>query len=667
MGVNYNDANYSPSLSGYSGVKPFRFWCQKVLPLVYDDSLSYYELLNKVVDYLNKTIEDVANVEGNVDALNDSYNQLQTHVNETLGTFRDYINNYFDNLDVQNEIDAKLDEMASSGKLNELIDPLIPSAVTAWLAKNVNPVGSAVVVDNSLSVAGAAADAKVTGDKIGEVENTLNKTIKTFVQYNQNTDFTQDAYFDKNGAIHSESGGNFFVTPSIPTDNVVSVSVRLYQNSTILAPVVFYSAPMVVLSAVTTIDKNIGVGIATGDIAIPDGAKYVRFCCRNADSGQYAQLNYDDGKLFEDILRISDLTVTNVEGDDENAVISQAGFTEINERNAKSVFISDSFPNQGYLKTDGSIKADTTGNFEYSDLIPIPYGIDEIVVKLYCNPTIIAMLSFHDNTGIRISAVTTATGAVSGEVYSGPISVPTGAYYVRATKRVASGEQYVGYDTKYLEAINELTASDNYVFAESLAKPFVNSGANAIGFGDSIMYGYGPDAVVSPNPWPNIVKDRCGFNNFTNRAVGGAGFTVGSTILTQMTGQTLNTRNYIFIAAGTNDYHYTAKLSVFETAVNTAFDYVDANKGPQTKVVIITPINRSQAPRNSNGASLDAYRSILTKCALKHGYSVIDGRNFGFPKTDYDSSYLTAVLTDGLHPTDAGYVMYANHICGLLL
>ena len=39
-------------------VKTFRFWCQKVLPLVYDESLSYYEVLCKVVDYLNKVIED---------------------------------------------------------------------------------------------------------------------------------------------------------------------------------------------------------------------------------------------------------------------------------------------------------------------------------------------------------------------------------------------------------------------------------------------------------------------------------------------------------------------------------------------------------------------------------------------------------------------------------
>lgn len=36
----------------------FRFWCQKVLPLVYDDSLSYYEVLCKVYEYVNSIIDD---------------------------------------------------------------------------------------------------------------------------------------------------------------------------------------------------------------------------------------------------------------------------------------------------------------------------------------------------------------------------------------------------------------------------------------------------------------------------------------------------------------------------------------------------------------------------------------------------------------------------------
>lgn len=41
-----------------TGMKQFDFWCYKVLPLVYDDSLSYYEILCKVVDYINQMIEE---------------------------------------------------------------------------------------------------------------------------------------------------------------------------------------------------------------------------------------------------------------------------------------------------------------------------------------------------------------------------------------------------------------------------------------------------------------------------------------------------------------------------------------------------------------------------------------------------------------------------------
>ena len=39
-----------------------RFWCQKVIPLVYDDSLSYYEVLCKVVHYVNNLATDISKI-----------------------------------------------------------------------------------------------------------------------------------------------------------------------------------------------------------------------------------------------------------------------------------------------------------------------------------------------------------------------------------------------------------------------------------------------------------------------------------------------------------------------------------------------------------------------------------------------------------------------------
>ena len=44
----------------------FKFWCQKVLPLVYDDSLSYYEVLCKVSSKLNEVINSENNLVENL-------------------------------------------------------------------------------------------------------------------------------------------------------------------------------------------------------------------------------------------------------------------------------------------------------------------------------------------------------------------------------------------------------------------------------------------------------------------------------------------------------------------------------------------------------------------------------------------------------------------------
>ena len=61
----------------------FKFWCYKVLPLVYDDSLSYYEVLCKVVDYINKLIEQ-----------DKIFGDELTKLKEDLTTVQKWIDNY---------------------------------------------------------------------------------------------------------------------------------------------------------------------------------------------------------------------------------------------------------------------------------------------------------------------------------------------------------------------------------------------------------------------------------------------------------------------------------------------------------------------------------------------------------------------------------------------
>ena len=70
-------------------LQDFQFWCQRVLPAVYDSSLSYYELLCKVVDYLNKTMQ-------NVNVLNDNSQKMQQEITELNALFQQFKDSGFD-------------------------------------------------------------------------------------------------------------------------------------------------------------------------------------------------------------------------------------------------------------------------------------------------------------------------------------------------------------------------------------------------------------------------------------------------------------------------------------------------------------------------------------------------------------------------------------------
>lgn len=87
-----------------------RLLCKKVLPAVYDESLSYLEGLSKLTHKLNETIESVNALNDNVDALNDSVTDLNTRVEaveNSVGTFIQQMTEAFEEL--TKEYDAKID------------------------------------------------------------------------------------------------------------------------------------------------------------------------------------------------------------------------------------------------------------------------------------------------------------------------------------------------------------------------------------------------------------------------------------------------------------------------------------------------------------------------------------------------------------------------------
>ena len=62
-------------------LSPFQAWCHKILPLVYEDSLSYYEYLCKVTEYLNQILEQM-------NVLTASEEQFQSTMTDNWNTYK---------------------------------------------------------------------------------------------------------------------------------------------------------------------------------------------------------------------------------------------------------------------------------------------------------------------------------------------------------------------------------------------------------------------------------------------------------------------------------------------------------------------------------------------------------------------------------------------------
>lgn len=95
-------------------LKPFKKFIMSIgeIPTSYLNSLSYAELVMWFCDYLqNKVIPTVNNNGEAVEELQNLYIEIKT-----------YVENYFNNLDVQEEINNKLDEMVEDGTLDSILN-----------------------------------------------------------------------------------------------------------------------------------------------------------------------------------------------------------------------------------------------------------------------------------------------------------------------------------------------------------------------------------------------------------------------------------------------------------------------------------------------------------------------------------------------------------------
>lgn len=234
------------------------------------------------LDWVIKKVKELATAWAQVQ-------QDWTDEQAAFANLQNWIENYFNNLNVQTEINLKLDAMVVAGTMSELIAPYVASGLPAevasqlgdvvaaqigavvatqigavvadqlpaiaataaatevgtWLSTHIDP-DTGYVIDDTLTVSLAAADAKTVGDKVTEIKSALSSL--GFINY-YDTDWTLDRIIGSNGAISTDNyhaitrsltidannGGSLSYVGKIKDANGVyfALNVAYYTNSTI--------------------------------------------------------------------------------------------------------------------------------------------------------------------------------------------------------------------------------------------------------------------------------------------------------------------------------------------------------------------------------------------------------------------------------------------------
>lgn len=118
----------------YKKLTPFKWFVLQNFPFIEADfdAITNYQLFCKVVEYLNKTIESMNTTGEVVEEFTQKFIDLQN-----------FVNDYFNNLDVQDEINNKLDQMTQSGELSNLIKPYLDN-LTNNVNQNINALNNKI-------------------------------------------------------------------------------------------------------------------------------------------------------------------------------------------------------------------------------------------------------------------------------------------------------------------------------------------------------------------------------------------------------------------------------------------------------------------------------------------------------------------------------------------
>lgn len=216
---------------------------------------------------------------------------------EANQNFKEYVTNYLQDLDVQEEINIKLNQMLESGTLTPYMRPYVISTTTQWLADHITPTTPAV--DGSLTIAGAAADAKVTGDRLGIVDNYINEYNLLLVDGSDKGFLVANNIFDPT-ADNSTTGyynrqGEFVTSAQLWSTDYIQVEVgRRYTVASVNVFCTTYGSDKSFIGYLNSF--AVPAGSKPSEYVIPQGVAYIKAICNTRFFPNYNGFYVHDGR-----------------------------------------------------------------------------------------------------------------------------------------------------------------------------------------------------------------------------------------------------------------------------------------------------------------------------------------------------------------------------------
>ena len=636
---------------------PFGHICMTIgqLPASYVESMSYYEQLIWLTKYLHDEVVPVVN--------NNS---------QVVQELQDYVEHYFDNLDVQEEINNKLDKMAEDGTLTTLIsnyiDPLI-NAQNEEITNFKNTVNTEIDnFDTRLTALASGAPTPVAST------DDMTDTSKVYL-------LTTDGNWYYYNGEEWTSGGTYQAT-DIPNNaiNVLNFDSSL-QNCflkylTLIENPTHYTNFYGYVDAYNKVDFGSNTNYCYDKYALTSGKIY-------QVSGGY---NYSN-------------TIGIIVADSSDNVIYSSKTTPApNTHVAQSLLFK---ANQENLYLYVTYEQAGTTNYQRLNFHQV-YSLDNVYLNdnFNFNPNLLFTYEnaytsygggFNANNGSTIRCYNMQKGrkySVTAEnVYSIAGLVLTS--YDMQTLIYASSDSNIG--STPVRFTYEFTASQDGLILISTYTDAVNysirveknidennvlSGKTISCDGDSIIQG-NENSNVS---YYDLIIEDCNMVQQSKEAVGGATIATG----TQSSGVdrhwisnsvlNINTNSdYILINGGFNDYSIKVPLGeITETFTDTIDSTTFAggmellcrnllnrfNNGQKILFVFNHNINATWYTKNSassSGKTFEDYFNIQVAVLKKYGIPYLDLIHESQFNTILDFYKNTYTVGDGVHPNTSGY------------